>query len=847
MTVRRKIALILIAFMALMFAAILLLFRVVLQKNVDFLEESRVWDNIARAANVLDNETVLLDRFTHDYSAWDEAYRFVQNPQPEFIKSNLPISAFTVNDCDFVVFINAAGKMVCQKSYDLQTGREIPIPAGMLPLLVPGSPLLRLAAENSSVRGYVTLPEGIYMVVSRPVLTSEEEGPIQGALVTGRKFDQRYVDRLSSIIRLPLVLKGPDAAAPGGPSGANRSVRFLDGHMAEGAIPFLDVSGKRAFALVFRQERTIRGQFLRVQNYSLIILALFALIGFWLSLFTVDRLITSRLGRISRSLKKTETTGDLTGRIEVHSTDELAVLGRAVNDMLDALNRQVSKIRAAEADVTKSEAKYHSLFEAATDAAFLETFDGRIIDCNPAACHLLGYTREEMLRLSVADLLPAEAKSQVADWSAAIAAAGSAFFETVNVAKDGEAIPIEVSVRQARIGDGDFAVTFVHDLRKRKRDEKIRKVLLQISEAACAAHDLGELSRLIHDAVTEIIPTRNFYIALYDAEVGLFSFPFFVDEFDPPPEPRPLGRGLADYVLRRGELLLASSSDIEALMRAGELEIGGTIPVAWLGAPLKTEAAVIGVMAVQSYQAARFFEGEEKAVFLFLSSQVAMAIDRVRARERLQESLQEKEALLREVHHRVKNNMQIISSMFNLQAGEISDPRAVDKIRQGQARIRSMALIHEKLYQSKDLARINFGDYIRSLASHIFLFWKVDGERIKLEMDLEDATLDINTAIPCGLILNELLSNALKHAFPDGRTGTVRLSLHREPGGGLSLSIGDDGVGLPLGIEPGRTNTLGLQIVGLLTRQLNGTLAIDRIAGTAFSIRFRELSYKSRI
>ena len=815
MTVRRKIALILIAFIALMFAAVLLLFRVVLQKNVDLLEESRVWDNIARAANVLDNETALLDRFTHDYSAWDEAYRFVQNPQPEFIKSNLPISAFTVNDCDFVVFINAAGKIVCQKSYDRQSGLEIPIPAGMLPHLVPGSPLLRLAAENSSVRGYVVLPEGIYMVVSRPVLTSEEEGPIRGALVTARKFDQLYVDRLSSIIRLPLVLKGPETAAPGseppgGPSGANRSVRFLDGHTAEGSIPFMDVLGNRAFALVFRQERAIRGQFLRVQNYSLIILALFALIGFWLSLFTVDRLITSRLGRISRSLKKTEATGDLTRRIEVRSTDELAVLGRAVNDMLDALHRQVSAIRAAEDDVKKSEAKYHGLFEASTDAAFLETLDGQIVDCNPAASQLLGYSHEEMLRLNVIDLLPAETKARVADWSASIVAVGAAFFETINVAKNGDRIPIEVSVRLARIGDTDFAVTFVHDLRKRKRDEKIRQALFQISEAAGSAPDLGGLFRLIHEAVTEIIPTRNFYIALHDAAVDRLSFPFFIDEFDPPPDPRPLGRGLTAYVLRRGEPLLAASADIEALVRAGELEVGGTIPVVWLGVPLKTEAAVIGVMAVQSYQAVRLFDDEEKAVLQFVSAQVAMAIDRVRARERLQSSLREKEALLREVHHRVKNNMQIISSMFNLQAAEIRDPAAVAKIRQGQARIRSMALIHEKLYQSRDLARINLADYIRSLAAHLFHFWKVDGERIKLEMELEDATLDINAAIPCGLIINELLSNALQHAFPDGRVGTVRLSLHLDPGGEFALRVHDDGIGLPAGIEPGRTRVARL-------------------------------------
>jgi len=610
---------------------------------------------------------------------------------------------------------------------------------------------------------------------------------------------------------------------------------------------FRDVSGRPAFSLTFHQERPIRHQFLRVQNYSLTVLAVFALAGFWLSFFTVERLITSRLDRISRLLKKTGTTGDLTRRIEVRSKDELAVLGQAVNDMLESLQRQVSEIRAAEDDVKKSEAKYHGVFEASTDAAFLESLDGRVIDCNPAATQLLGYSREEMLRLSVADLLPAETKSLVADWSASIAAAGAAFFETINVAKNGERIPIEVSVRLARIGDTDFAVTFVHDLRQRKRDEKIRQAVFKISEAASTADDLGGLYRLIHGAVTDIIPTRNFYIALYDAGTDFISFPYFIDEFDPPPDPHRLGRGLTGYVLRRGEPLLAGRADIEALMKAGELDIGGTIPLVWLGVPLKTEAAAVGVMAVQSYQAGRLFDDEEKAVLLFMSSQVAMAIERVRARERLQSSLREKEALLREVHHRVKNNMQIISSLFNLQAGEVRDPRAIDKIREGQARIRSMALIHEKLYQSKDLARISFADYLRSLAAHLFHFWNGNTDRIKLVTDLEDVFLDINTAIPCGLIVNEILSNALKHAFPDGRTGSIRLSLQRAPGGEFTIRIQDDGIGLPAGIEPERTATLGLQIIGLLVRQLDGTLTIDRTAGTSFSVRFRELRYKARI
>jgi PAS domain S-box-containing protein len=852
MTVRNKIFSILFGVVGLFLLAIFLLTRLFMENNNRTQEEIRVRDNLERVLNTLKNEQASFARFTTDYSVRDDAAAFVQNPSPAFIKSNLAVSAYVVNHCYFIVYLNTAGRIVFQKAYDDIALRDEPIPDGLAAHLAPGSLLLRHESPTAGINGFLVVSGRSFMIGSRPVINSNETGPVIGTLLTGLKFDRTYVEGLSRIVRLPLVLLGPGEAAgrteavPGGPP-TDQWVRIVDNHTIEGGVLLRDVYGRPAFVLKFSQNRVFYAQYRRARNFFLVAFALFALAALLIGRAFIDRMVTSRLSRMDRFLRETESSGDLTRRVEVRGTDELSALGRAVNGMLDALNRQVSEIRAAEDAVKKSEAKYHGLFEASTDAAFLETLDGRIFDCNPAAAQLLGYSREELLRMNVADLLPAEVKKQLPEWSALIAASGSAFLETVNVAKNGERIPIEVSVRLARIGEADYAVTFVHDMRKRKKDEKIRQAVFEISEAASTADDLDELYRLIHKAVTDIIPTRNFIIALYDAETDRLSFPFFIDEFDEVPDPRPLGRGLTGYILRRGEPLLASRADIEALVRAGELEVGGTMPVVWLGVPLKTEAAAVGVMIVQSYQTVRLFDDEEKAVLLFMSSQVAMAIERVRARERLHASLQEKEALLREVHHRVKNNMQIISSLFNLQAGEVRDPRAIEKFREGQARIRSMALIHEKLYQSKDLARINFADYIRSLAVHIFHFWKVDNTRIKLETNLEDVFLDINTAIPCGLIVNELLSNAVKHAFPDGRSGAVRLSLHLAPGREFTLQVHDDGIGLPAGVDPGRTETLGLQIIGLLIRQLDGTLSIDRTAGTSFSIRFRELRYKARI
>jgi two-component sensor histidine kinase len=220
--------------------------------------------------------------------------------------------------------------------------------------------------------------------------------------------------------------------------------------------------------------------------------------------------------------------------------------------------------------------------------------------------------------------------------------------------------------------------------------------------------------------------------------------------------------------------------------------------------------------------------------------------ERKRAEEAAQASLREKEILLREIHHRVKNNMQVISSLFNLQSEHIQDENARRMLKEGQLRIRSMALVHEKLYRSRDLSKIDFADYLQSLAEHLFQFFRVDADRIRLETDLEGVPLNINSAVPCGLLATELITNALKHAFPGERKGAVGIRLHRRESGLVELRVADDGVGFPEAVDFRNTESLGLQIVNLLIGQLEGTIELERKEGTAFTISFRELQYKPR-
>jgi two-component system, sensor histidine kinase PdtaS len=209
--------------------------------------------------------------------------------------------------------------------------------------------------------------------------------------------------------------------------------------------------------------------------------------------------------------------------------------------------------------------------------------------------------------------------------------------------------------------------------------------------------------------------------------------------------------------------------------------------------------------------------------------------DRKSAEELIRKSLVEKEALLKEIHHRVKNNLQIISSLLRLQADRIRDEHGLAMLRESEERVNSMSLIHEMLYQSSDLAHVNFGDYVRSLTSELLQSYDTGSGRIGLDLHMETLELDINWAIPMGLIINELVSNSLKYAFPDSRAGTLSVRLS-SMGGEMALDVRDDGIGLPPDFAQRRKSSLGLQIVESLCHQLG---AAFEFGGGDGGTRFR--------
>jgi two-component sensor histidine kinase len=240
-----------------------------------------------------------------------------------------------------------------------------------------------------------------------------------------------------------------------------------------------------------------------------------------------------------------------------------------------------------------------------------------------------------------------------------------------------------------------------------------------------------------------------------------------------------------------------------------------------------------------------------------LRSKVAVFVDLNRQRrdlQRLNDALQaeiaqrrsaeeavrharEKEVLLQEIHHRVKNNLQIITSLLRMQSRVVQDPAFSDALLECQNRVAAMALIHDKLYRARDLARVSFPEYVRDLTNNILTSYTLPASSVRVNLDVDDLSLSLDSAVPCGLILNELMSNCLKHAFPLGHSGTVHVGFHAA-GDQLCLVVRDDGIGMPADVDLERTNSLGWRLIRALVQQLGGFVQCYTAGGTVVELRF---------
>jgi len=303
-----------------------------------------------------------------------------------------------------------------------------------------------------------------------------------------------------------------------------------------------------------------------------------------------------------------------------------------------------------------------------------------------------------------------------------------------------------------------------------------------------------------------------------------------------PVTPRHLPASMLHQSIRTRQRVLLDDAALPNPFSSDDyLRAGG--PRSILCLPLVKQTKLIGMLYLENDLAPGVFTPPRIAVLELLASQAAISLENASLEEK-EALLEEKEALLQEVHHRVKNNLQLISSLLNLQAVRVTDRSVAELFADSRNRVRSMALVHENLYRAGNFARIGMAAHVKNLCGHLARAYDVRRLAVELRVEVDDVQLDMNRAVSCGLIINELVSNALKHAFPDGRTGCVRVGLDLVDEARCRLTVADDGVGIGPDFSVDEADSLGLQLVHDLTHQLHGTLEWNRAGGTAFRILF---------
>jgi PAS domain S-box-containing protein len=375
------------------------------------------------------------------------------------------------------------------------------------------------------------------------------------------------------------------------------------------------------------------------------------------------------------------------------------------------------------------------------------------------------------------------------------------------------------------------------DITGYKFRDDVRAAVYEISEVALRAETLEEIFKTLHQIISRLIPAENFYIALYDAEKKMLSFPYYVDEYDEPPAPQPIGRGCTEYVLFHGEPLHITPQKSEELEQAGEVVLIGAPAADWLGVPLKIRGQTIGVMVVQTYVAGAMYGDEDQDILTFVSGQAALSIERKRSENALQQLVKQKELLMRELQHRTKNSLALVSSLLGLEKEGLPDARSREIFSKTRARIGSIATVYERLSDSANYDRVKLHVYLQEIAEAVLRSFAPETGTVRLKTKLEEMTLDPKRAVPVGLIVNELVMNSLKYGFAGKPKGEIRLELKKD-GNRVILEVSDNGVGVSKDFDFKNATGSGLTIVRMLVEQIDGELSFTVDHGTRVQMSF---------
>jgi PAS domain S-box-containing protein len=457
-------------------------------------------------------------------------------------------------------------------------------------------------------------------------------------------------------------------------------------------------------------------------------------------------------------------------------------------------------IAKTERELVVSQSRFRSLRDSNTIGIVSWWMDGRVDEANDFILEMLGLSRSDIEGglVNWRDITPTEHWPRTQQAIEELIAYGRCEpFEKAFIHKDGHQVPVYLGASMLE-GEPQHGIAYIVDLSERKLlEERFRRVVESAPYAMLKVDADGRIDMVNTQAERMLGYARE---ELLEQEVDiLLPKPFR--------EAHPQQRGkffgeLQSRPMGLGRELFARRKD------------GSEFPVVITLNPLEAEDG-IRVLAT-----------------------IVDISDRRQKEERIQAALEEKDLLLHEIHHRVKNNLHVVHNLLDLQAMRIKDAEVQEMLMDCQNRIRSMALIHQTLYESKNFARVDFGCFLGALVPTLISSYGLGSDNVHLNIEVSKVSLPINSAVPCGLLVNELVTNALKHGFPDGRGGEISVKLARLDDERMRLVVSDDGVGIPENLDIEQTGTLGLSLVTLLSQQLGGKLTIQRNQPTRFALDF---------
>lgn len=445
--------------------------------------------------------------------------------------------------------------------------------------------------------------------------------------------------------------------------------------------------------------------------------------------------------------------------------------------------------------------QFRALLDESNDIIFLiRAKDCCLVDVSGSASQQLGFSRDEFLKMSIYDIVKGDAIEIV--YRMFLGNTERINFTTSIGHKSGRLIPYEIDAHIVRLKDAVFAVAVARDVTERlkiegelRRSEETYRVLFDSSYDGIV---------LLDRATMQVVDINNAARQIFKIERIEANFKDILDTF-----------------------FYETISKNKVIELFSKVETGG--PAKFILKVRDSTGRVFWADLTIKYV---LIHGKDRIMIIIRDID-----EKHLAEEQIIASLNEKEVMLKEIHHRVKNNLQVISSLLNIQTQYLRDPIDVEIFKDSQNRIKSMALVHENLYGSSDLSQVDFVSYIDKITTGLFQMYNQSTGRIHISLDLQSVSMGIDTAVPCGLIVNELISNCLKYAFPGDRKGEIRVFLYKS-GQTITLVISDDGIGLPEEFEVSNISTLGLQLVYMLVDQIDGKILLDRSAGTKFTITF---------